>query len=83
MLNSAQIFVNNEMLGLCAGSSSETINGMSKSLPTSLWLGCTSSGSTPDMSTSIMKALVAHPTLWYWPVQLHVLLLGNKGAHGH
>ncbi|VDD77714.1 unnamed protein product [Mesocestoides corti] len=72
------VILNNEVLRTCTGSSSESINGLPKAPPTSLWLGCSSDGEFGDPETGVEDAYLTHPALWYWPLQLHVLFLGSK-----
>lgn len=46
-----------------------------------IWVGCTAENEEVIESTSIVKAYVIHPVLWYWPLDLNVLFLGDKGVN--
>ncbi|EUB57302.1 putative G-protein coupled receptor [Echinococcus granulosus] len=72
------IYVNKRLLASCAGIEIATLNGIARAKAESLWLGCSSDGVLPNDQTSILDAFLSHPTLWYWPLEHHVLFLGDK-----
>lgn len=63
----------------CDGARIESLNGVIKAPAEGIWMGCKVENSVVLTSTAIEHAYVIHPALWYWPVELYVLFLGDKG----
>ncbi|KAM3180852.1 hypothetical protein ACTXT7_015501, partial [Hymenolepis weldensis] len=72
------IFVNKQITINCEGWKIGTLNGMIKTSAQGIWVGCTAEDEKVIESTSIVKAYVIHPVLWYWPLDLNALFLGGK-----
>nr|CDS31126.1 cadherin EGF LAG seven pass G type receptor 1 [Hymenolepis microstoma] len=72
------IFLNKKLILSCEGPKIQTINGVIKAPVQRIWLGCTAESGAAIESTSIVKAYIIHPVLWYWPLDLNVLFLGDK-----
>ncbi|VDO02432.1 unnamed protein product [Rodentolepis nana] len=72
------IFLNKKLTASCEGPKIQTINGVIKTEAQGIWLGCTAENGTVIETTTIVNAHVIHPVLWYWPLNLNVLFLGDK-----
>ena len=55
------------------------INGIVRTNAEAIWIGCSTDDNSQNNLTAIYDALLSHPTIWYWPINLHVLFLGDKG----